>query len=124
MKKIIAKKEYEIDAAGKILGRLAQQVAVFLRGKDQPGFLPYLEPKNIVEVFNAEKIKVTGKKMKQKIYYRHSGYPGGLKEEKLEALLARDSRIVLREAVYGMLPKNRLRDKIIKNLKIFKGNIE
>lgn len=124
MKKTVAKKEYQIDAAGRILGRLAQEIAVFLRGKNQPDFLPYIEPKNIVKVFNVEKIKVTGKKMKQKIYYRHSGYPGGLKEEKLEALFSRDPRIVLREAVYGMLPKNRLRDRIIKNLKIFKGEIK
>ena len=124
MKKTVEKKEYQIDASGKILGRLAQGVAVFLRGKNRSGFLPYLEPKNIVKVFNVEKIKVTGKKMKQKIYYRHSGYPGGLKEENLEALFKRDSRIVLREAVYGMLPKNRLRDRIIKNLEIFKGEIE
>lgn len=118
------KKDYQIDASGKILGRLAREVAVFLRGKDQPDFLPYLEPKNIVKVFNVEKMRFTGKKMKQKMYYRHSGYPGGLKAEKLEVLFARDPKKVLQEAVLGMLPKNRLRSRIIKNLKIFKGEIK
>jgi large subunit ribosomal protein L13 len=113
--------EYEIDAKGKILGKLATEIAVCLRGKNQPDFLPYLTPRNIVTVFNTDKIKVTGKKLEQKTYYRHSGYPGGLREEKLKDLLARDSRKVIWLAAYGMLPKNRTRDKIMKNLKLFKG---
>lgn len=117
------KKIYTIDANGKILGRLATQVAVLLRGKDRSGWLPCLEPKNEVVVFNTDRIKVTGKKMKQKLYIYHTGYPGGLKKEALEKKFNRDSRQVLREAVYGMLPKNRTRDKIIKNLKLFKGEI-
>ena len=123
-KKLAEKKEYKIDAAGKILGRLAVEAAVFLRGRNEAKYLPYLEPKNQVTVFNTDKIKVTGKKMKQKIYYRHSSYPGGLKEESLEKLFARDSREVLKRAVYGMLPKNKLRDKIIKNLKLYKEGIK
>jgi large subunit ribosomal protein L13 len=123
MKKI-EKKEYKIDAAGQILGRLATQAAVFLRGKNSASFLPYITPENIVAVFNTDKMKFSGKKTKQKMYYRHSSYPGGLKTESLEKLFARDSRKVLKEAVYGMLPKNRTRDKIIKNLKLYKGELK
>jgi len=119
----VEKKEYKIDAAGKVLGRLATEVAVLLRGKNTASWLPYITPQNQVIVFNVEKLKFTGKKLKQKMYYRHSGYPGGLKEESLEKLFARDAREVLKLAVYGMLPKNRTRDKIIKNLKIFKKEL-
>ncbi len=118
------KNEYIFDAAGKVLGKLAVEIAVCLRGKNQSGFLPHLTPQNQVTVLNTDKIKVTGKKLIQKKYFRHSGYPGGLKEEKLEDLMRRDSRKVLWLAVYGMLPKNRTRDKIMKNLKLFKGNKE
>lgn len=114
------KSEYKIDAAGKILGRLATEAAVLLRGKNKPGFLPHITPENQVMIFNTDKLRVSGKKMKQKSYFRHSGYPGGLKEESLAKLFARDSREVVRRAVYGMLPKNRTRDKIIKNLKLYK----
>ncbi len=113
--------EYSFDASGRILGKLAAEIVVCLRGKNQPAFLPYLTPQNQVVVFNTNKIKVTGKKLDQKTYHRHSGYPGGLREEKLKDLLARDSRKVVWLAVYGMLPKNRTRDKIMKNLKLFKG---
>ena len=114
-------KKYEIEATGKVLGRLAVQVAVLLRGKNEAHFLPRLTPTNQVAVFNTDKIKVTGKKMEQKIYRHHTDYPGHLKEEVLWKLFARDSRWVLKEAVYGMLPKNRTRDKVIKNLKMFKS---
>ncbi len=116
-------KPYQIDAAGKVLGRLATQVVTLLRGKQKIGWLPYLEPKNKVVVFNTDKIVVTGKKMKQKLYIYHTGYPGGLKKEALEKKFNRDSRQVLWAAIYGMLPKNRTRDKIIKNLKLYKGEI-
>lgn len=116
-------KNYTIDAVGKTLGRLASQVAVLLRGKDQPDFLPYLEPKNQIVVFNTDKIKVSGKKMRQKIYHYHSGYPGGLKVKSLQEAWIKNSRQVFQEAVYGMLPKNRLRDKIIRNLKLYKGKV-
>lgn len=124
MKKQPEKKEYKIDAAGKILGRLATEAAVLLRGKNQANFLPYLTAQNRVVIFNTDKIKVTGKKMEQKLYIHHTGYAKGLRQESLQKLLARDSREVLRRAVYGMLPKNRTRDKIIKNLKLFKGEIK
>lgn len=122
MKKLESKK-YEIDAKGKILGRVAAEAAVLLRGKNSADFLPYLEPKNKVIIFNIEEVKVTGKKLKQKMYYRHSGYPGGLKQENLEKLMQRDPCQAMRLAVYGMLPKNRTRDKIIKNLELYRNKI-
>jgi len=118
---MVEKKEYQIDAAGKILGRMATEAAVLLRGKNTAGWLPYITPENRVIIFNTDKIKVTGKKLEQKFYRHHTGYPGGLKEESLAKLLERDSREVIKLAVYGMLPRNKTRDKIIKNLKLFKG---
>lgn len=117
-------KEYTLDAKGKVLGRLATEIAVLLRGKNTPNFLPRITPENIVKVANTDLIKFTGKKLKQKFYRHHSGYPGGLKSAKLEDLFAKDSRLVLKQAVYGMFPKNRTRDKTIKNLKLFKGEIK
>jgi len=118
------KKEYQIDAAGKILGRMATEAAVLLRGKNTASWLPYITPENRVIIFNTDKIKVTGKKMEQKFYRHHTGYPGGLKEESLADLLGRDSREVIKLAVYGMLPRNKTRDVIIKNLKLFKGSLK
>jgi len=114
-------KTHTIDATNKILGRLAVEVANLLRGKNKANFVPYLVQGDEVVVINTDKIKVTGRKMKQKIYYNHSGYPGGLKETRLEEAMEKDSRQVIRRAVYGMLPKNKLRDKIIKKLKLYKG---
>ncbi|PIV38350.1 MAG: 50S ribosomal protein L13 [Candidatus Portnoybacteria bacterium CG02_land_8_20_14_3_00_45_8] len=117
-------KEYTLDAAGKILGRLAVEAAVLLRGRNKATWLPRLTPTNKVVIFNTDKIKVSGKKLEQKIYRRHTGYPGGLREESLEKLLARDSREVVKRAVYGMLPRNRTRDKTIRNLSLYKGEIK
>ncbi len=114
-------KKHTIDATNKILGRLAVEIANLLRGKNKSDFVPYLDKGDEVIVINTDKIRVTGQKLKKKIYYRHSGYPGGLKETKLEQALEQDSREVIRKAVYGMLPKNKLRDKIIKKLKLYKG---
>jgi len=111
-------KIYKIDASGKILGRLAAQIAVLLRGKNKANFLRHIENQDIVEVTNVEKILLSGKKLKQKIYYRHSGYPGGLKAQTLEKKFKENPAGVLRQAVYGMLPKNRMRAKLIKKLKI------
>ena len=113
--------KHTIDATDKILGRLAVEVANLLRGKGKTSFVPYLDVGDNVVITNTDKIRVTGRKLKQKIYYRHSGYPGGIKEEVLEDLLKRDSRKVIRAAVYGMLPKNKLRDRIIKKLELYKG---
>ena len=114
--------EYKIDATNKILGRLATEVAVLLRGKNDPRFNPANFTPNQVLVYNTDKIKVTGRKEIQKLYRSHSGYPGALKEETFENLRKRDSRQTLRHAVLGMLPKNRLRSKIIKNLTLIRGS--
>jgi len=106
----------KIDASGQILGRLAAQVAALLRGKDRADFVPYKIPERKIVIFNTDKIAVTGKKLESKIYYWHSGYPGGLKKRTLGRELKRDSGEVIRRAVYGMLPKNKLRNKMINNL--------
>lgn len=111
-------KKYNIDASGKILGRLASELSLLLRGKDKAAFTPYLESKNNVVVINAGKIKVSGKKSEQKEYIRHTLYPGGVKKVLYKDLFKKNPAEVLRRAVYGMLPKNKLRDKIIKRLEI------
>lgn len=112
--------EYTIDAADKIVGRLATEVADMLQGKNAPSFDPARESGNRVTVYNTDRMRTTGRKMEQKLYRHHSGYPGGLKEETLERLHRRDSRLVLRHAVNGMLPKNRLRARMLKNLTLLK----
>ena len=108
-----------IDAQGKILGRMATQIARFLVGKDKPYFVNYLDCGDYVVVTNAAKVRVTGRKAKQKKYYRHSGYPGGFREITFEKQMARDPRKIIRHAVAGMLPKNKLRAKRLARLKIF-----
>ena len=115
-------KTYTIDATGKILGRLAAEVAVLLQGKHKPNFVPHLDTGDKITVINTSKIKITGKKSEQKKYYRHSGYPGGIKEIKYKDLFAKDPDEVLRKAVYGMLPKNKLRAKMINRLILFKND--
>lgn len=114
--------EDKIDATNKILGRLASEVALFLRGKNDPRFDPSRLNTNKVVVFNTDKMSFTGKKVSQKLYRRHSGFHGGLKEESLAKLMMRDSRLVLRHAVTGMLPKNKLRSRMLKNLILLRGN--
>jgi large subunit ribosomal protein L13 len=109
---------HTIDATGKVLGRLATEIAVLLRGKHKPDFVPYKDMGDFVIVENLNKLKFTGKKFEQKKYYRHSGYLGGLKEIPLKKLFAERPTEVLRKAVYRMLPKNKLRVKMIKRLKI------
>lgn len=107
-----------IDASGRILGRLASEVATLLRGKHRPNFLPYLDTGDFVVVKNVSKLKITGKKMEEKKYFRHSGYLGGVRELPLKKLFQERPAEVLRRAVLGMLPKNKLRAKMIKRLKI------
>ena len=109
---------HKIDATGKVLGRLATEVSLKLRGKDLVGFQPHLESKSKVEVANASKIIMSGKKLQQKSYRHHSGYPGGLKTKKLSEVFAKNPAEVLKKAIWNMLPKNKLRSKIIRNLKI------
>ena len=110
-----------IDAEGKPLGRLASRIATTLRGKDKPTFTPHVDTGDFVIVVNAEKIHVTGNKLDQKIYYRHSGYPGGLRERTLREQLDRRPEEVLRKAVKGMLPKNKLAAAQLRKLKIYAG---
>ncbi len=116
--KTTARKTHKIDASGKVLGRLAVEIAVLLRGKNKPDFAPHRDSGDIVLVKNVAKMKLTGRKIKQKKYYRHSGYPGGLKEVSLEKMMADSPGQVLKKAVFGMLPKNKLRHQAIKRLKI------
>ncbi len=108
---------HTIDAAGKVLGRLATQIAILLRGKHKVNFVPYKDMGDFVIVKNIAQVKFTGKKMEKKIYYHHTGYLGGLKEVPLKKLFEKDPAKVLRKAVWRMLPKNKLRAKQIKRLK-------
>ena len=110
-----------IDAAGQTLGRLAAQVASLLRGKHKPTYSPHLDMGDYVVVVNAGKIRLTGRKRQQKMYYRHSMYPGGLKVESLEKLLARRPSRVIERAVKGMLPHNRLGRALNRHLKVYAG---
>lgn len=108
---------HTIDATGKVLGRLATEIAVLLRSKHKPDFVPYKDMGDFVVVKNVDKIKVTGKKIEKKKYYHHSGYLGGLKETPLKKLFEKNPAEVLRRAVWGMLPSNKLRPEQIKRLK-------
>ena len=110
-----------VDDTGQTLGRLATQIADALRGKRKPTYTPHIDTGDFVVVVNAEKIAVTGKKLDEKIYYRHSGYPGGLKERPLREQLERRPTEVIRKAVKGMLPRNRLARTQITKLKIYAG---
>ena len=110
-----------VDASGKTLGRLATQIADTLRGKRKPEFTPHCDVCDFVVVINAETVAVTGKKREDKRYYRHSGYPGGLRSRSLEEMIERRPEEVLRLAVKGMLPRNRLARKQLTKLKIYAG---
>jgi large subunit ribosomal protein L13 len=112
---------FVVDAEGQTLGRLASQVAAVLRGKHKPQYSPAVDVGDFVIVVNAEKIRVTGRKMLQKKYYRHSGYPGGLSEITLADQLERYPTRVIKAAVRGMLPRNRLGRKMFKKLKVYAG---
>ena len=110
-----------IDAEGKTLGRISSEIAILLQGKHKPGYVPYLNTGDYVVVVNAEKIHVTGKKIEQKKYYRHSGYHGGLTERTLQQMLDKHPDRVIKQAVKGMLPKNKLGRALYKNLHAFEG---
>jgi large subunit ribosomal protein L13 len=112
---------YVVDAEGKTLGRLATQIADTLRGKRKPQYTPHIDTGDFVVVVNAEKIAVTGQKLDNKLYYRHSGYPGGLRQRTLREQLERRPTEVLRVAVKGMLPRNKLARAQISKLKIYAG---
>jgi len=115
----IVRKWYVVDATNKILGRFATRIARILTGKNKPQYTPHVDCGDFVVVLNANKFRVTGKKMDDKIYYSHSMYPGGLKAISLKLMLEKQPRKVIYKAVSGMLPKNRLRDRRLKRLKIY-----
>jgi large subunit ribosomal protein L13 len=127
MKTVSAKKEevqhdwYVVDATDKILGRLATQIANVLRGKNKPIFTPHVDTGDFVIVTNAEKVKLTGKKLEKKNYYRHSGYPGGFRVRTAQELLKKKPEDIIMLAVKGMLPKNRLGSKLLTKLKVYAG---
>jgi large subunit ribosomal protein L13 len=108
------------DASKENLGRLASRVAVILRGKDKVSFTPHLDEGDFVVVVNSDNLKVTGNKLEDKIYYHYSGYHGGIKEISLGKLMEKDSTEVIKKAVFGMLPKNKLRKEMMKRLRVFK----
>ncbi len=112
---------FVVDASGVPLGRLASRVAQILRGKHKPTYAPHLDGGDYVVVINADKVSVTSGKTQSKIYYRHSGYPGGLKEESFERLMARRPEAIIERAVKGMLPKNRLGRQMGRKLKVYAG---
>ena len=117
----VERKWYVIDAEGVVLGRLASQVALMLRGKHKPTFTPHVDTGDFIIVVNTDKIVLTGNKLNDKIYYHHTGHPGGLKETKYRDLMATKSEFALKKAVRGMLPKGPLGNKMIKKLKVYAG---
>jgi large subunit ribosomal protein L13 len=117
----VERKWYIVDAEGKRLGRLATEIVRVLRGKNKPQYTPHVDVGDFVVVVNADRVAVTGRKAEQRVYRRHSGYPGGMKETSYEQMLARKPTEVLRKAVYGMMPKTRLARKQFKKLKIYAG---
>jgi large subunit ribosomal protein L13 len=112
---------YIVDAQGKILGRMASEIAKVLRGKNKPIFTPNADAGDFVIVVNARGIKLTGKKFEQKVYYRHTEYPGGIRERTAEKMLAEKPEEIIRLAVKGMLPRNRLSRKLVTKLKVYAG---
>lgn len=121
-KEDVQPKWYEVDAEGKILGRLAADVAKILMGKNKPTYTPHVDTGDYVVMTNVEKIVVTGNKLKDKMYYNHSGFPGGLRERRLEEVLEKKPEEVMMLAVKRMLPKNKLGVQMLKKLRLFTGN--
>ena len=119
----IEKKWWLVNADRKVLGRLATEIAVLLRGKNKPQFAAHVDTGDFVVVINAEKIQVTGNKMEDKMYYSHSQYPGGLKTQSLKDLLNKKPEEVIKKAVWGMIPKNKLGRAVYKKLKVYKGPV-
>jgi large subunit ribosomal protein L13 len=117
----VERRWYLVDAEGQTLGRLATEIARILRGKNKPQYTPHVDTGDFVVVVNADRVVVTGRKAEQKVYRRHSGYPGGMKETSYEQMMARKPTEVLRKAVYGMMPKTRLARQQFKKLKIYAG---
>jgi len=118
----VERKWYVVDASDKIVGRLATKIATILRGKHKPVYTPHVDTGDFVIVVNAEKIKFTGTKLEKKIYYRHTGYIGGLKETPAKKMLEKKPEEIIRLAVKGMLPKGRLGRRLLKKLKVYRGS--
>ena len=117
----VTKEWVVIDATNEVLGRLASQIAKILRGKNKPGYTPHVDCGDYVIVVNAEKVKLTGDKLTEKVYVRHTGYPGGQRFATAQDYLKKKPEFVIEEAVRGMLPKTRLGEAIFKNLKVYAG---
>jgi large subunit ribosomal protein L13 len=117
----VERKWYVIDAEGETLGRLATEIARILRGKNKPQYTPHVDVGDFVVVVNADRVVVTGKKAEQKVYRRHSGYPGGMRETSYGRMIERMPTEILRKAVYGMMPKTRLARQQLRKLKIYAG---
>lgn len=128
MKSYMAKNEeneqkwYLVDAQGQTVGRIATKIATILRGKGKPSFTPHADNGDFVVVVNADKVRFSGRKLTQKTYYWHTGYPGGIKSITADKLLEKDPGEVLRKAVWGMLPKNKWQKKLIQRLKVYNTN--
>lgn len=118
----VERKWYVVDAAGKRVGRLATEIATILRGKHKPEYTPHVDTGDFVIVINAEKVVFTGNKLEKKFYYRHSGYPGGLKSVKAADMLIRHPERVMEKAIRGMLPHTRLGDDQYRKLKVYAGS--
>ncbi len=118
----VERRWYVIDAEGKVLGRMASEIAKILRGKNKPIYTPYVDTGDFVIVINAEKVVLTGNKLDQKLYRKHSGYPGGLKETPYRRIMAEKPEFAVYKAVKGMLPHNPLGRKMLKKLKVYKGS--
>ncbi len=119
--KDVQRKWWLVDAEDQVLGRLASRIATVLRGKHKPIYSPHMETGDYVVVVNAEKVKITGNKKEDKLYYRHSGYPGGLKTEVLGKVMTKKPTFPLEHAIKGMLPKGKMGRKIFQNVKIYAG---
>lgn len=117
----IDRKWYVVDAKDAVLGKLATKVATYLRGKNKPVFTPNVDTGDFIIVINADKIRLTGKKVTDKVYYHHSGYIGGIKAQTAKELLEKKPETIIEKAVWGMLPKNRLGRTMIKKLKVYRG---
>ena len=122
-KEQIERRWYVVDASGKVLGRLATRVATAVRGKDKPYFTPHLDTGDFVIVVNADKVRVTGRKLKDKMYRYHTGYVAHLRERNLETMLASKPEWVILHAVKGMLPKNKLGRKLLSKVKVYRGPV-
>ena len=121
-KEDIERKWFVVDADDQVLGRLAVRIATYLRGKHKPIFTPSVDTGDFVIVVNAEKVKFTGRKLDGKVYYWHTGYPGGIKSETARERMEKKPEQIIRDAVWGMLPKNRLGRAVFKKLKVYKGS--